>query len=137
MINSRDINDLHPKVQTLCKQFIEECNEAGITILITSTFRDIASQNRLFAQGRTLPGRIVTNARGGDSFHNYRVAFDFVPLVAGKAQWNDIPLFKRCGGIAKGVGLEWAGDWKRFKEYAHCQYTGSLTLSDFKQGKTL
>lgn len=136
MINSRKLEDLHPKVKTLCEQFIASCDKQGIDILITSTYRDGESQNELYSQGRTSPGRVVTNARAGQSYHNWRVAFDFVPLVFGKPAWNDIALFTKCGEIAESVGLEWAGRWKKFKELAHCQYTGGLTLQDFQQGKS-
>lgn len=137
MINSRNLNDLNPKVKVLCEKFISECKKQNIDVLITSTYRDAASQNALYAQGRTTPGKIVTNARAGQSFHNWRVAFDFVPIVSGKAQWNDIATFTKCGEIAESVGLEWAGRWKRFRELAHCQYTGGLRLADFQAGKTL
>jgi len=137
MINSRNLNDLNPKVKVLCEKFISDCKKQNIDVLITSTYRDAASQNALYAQGRTTPGKIVTNARAGQSFHNWRVAFDFVPIVSGKAQWNDIATFNKCGEIAESVGLEWAGRWKRFKELAHCQYTGGLRLADFQAGKTL
>jgi len=137
MINSRKLEDLHPKVAEMCKTFIQKGKEQGIDILITSTYRDNESQNALYAQGRTAPGKKVTNAKGGQSFHNWRVAFDFVPLVNGKAQWNNLTLFKKCGEIAKSQGLEWAGEWKSFKEYAHCQYTSGLSLKDFQDGKTI
>jgi peptidoglycan L-alanyl-D-glutamate endopeptidase CwlK len=137
MINSRSLDDLHPKVKEMCNLFISSCKKEGIDVIITSTYRDIESQNKLYAQGRTEPGKKVTNARGGQSFHNWRVAFDFVPIVSGKAQWNDTSLFKRCGDIAKSVGLEWAGDWKTFKERAHCQYTSGLSLKDLQNGKTI
>lgn len=137
MINSRNILDLEPEVQELCYKFIAECAKNGIDVIITSTYRDNESQAALYAQGRTTPGRKVTNAKPGNSFHNHRVAFDFCPIVAGKAAWNDGNLFIHCGRIAKEIGLDWAGDWKTFKEMAHCQYTGGLTLADFKAGKTL
>jgi peptidoglycan L-alanyl-D-glutamate endopeptidase CwlK len=137
MINSRNISDLNPKVSILCKKFIDTCKAAGIDILITSTYRDFESQNALYAQGRTAAGKIVTNAKAGQSFHNYKVAFDFVPIVNGKAVWNDVALFNVCGVIAEQCGLEWAGRWKKFKELAHCQYTGGLTLQDFQKGKTI
>ena len=137
MINSRKIEDLHPKVAAMCQEFIKKCDEQGIDILITSTYRDIESQNELYAQGRTKPGKIVTKAKGGQSFHNWRVAFDFVPLLNGKPAWNDTALFTRCGEIGESVGLEWAGRWARFKELAHFQYTNGLKLSDFQNGKTL
>lgn len=137
MINSRKLEDLHPKVAKMCQAFIDACHAKGIDVLITSTYRDAESQNALYAQGRTTPGNKVTNAKAGQSFHNYRVAFDFVPIVNGKAQWNDAGLFKRCGEIGESVGLEWAGRWKSFQETAHCQFTGGLTLADFQAGKTL
>jgi peptidoglycan L-alanyl-D-glutamate endopeptidase CwlK len=137
MINSRKLEDLHPKVKTMCERFIYSCTKHNIDVLITSTYRDAESQNALYAQGRSLPGKKVTNASAGKSFHNWRVAFDFVPLVNGKAMWNDTALFTQCGVIAESVGLEWAGRWTKFKELAHCQYTGGLTLADFQEGKTL
>lgn len=137
MINSRDIKELHPKVADLCQLFLDKCKEQGIDVIITSTYRDRESQQALYDQGRTKPGNIVTKAKPGQSFHNWRVAFDFVPVVNGKAQWKDASLFKRCGEIAKSIGLEWAGDWKSFKETAHCQYTSGLTLKDFQEGKNI
>lgn len=137
MINSRRLEDLYPRVAALCSAFVQKCAEEGIDILITSTYRDAESQDALYAQGRTTPGNKVTNAKAGQSWHNWRCAFDFVPMVNGKAQWNDTATFQRCGEIAESVGLEWAGRWKTFKELAHCQYTGGLTLADFQAGETL
>lgn len=135
MINSRNIGDLHPKVAAMATAFVEKCKEQGIDVLITSTYRDAESQNALYAQGRTTPGAKVTNAKGGQSFHNWKCAFDFVPLVNGKAQWDDAKTFEKCGIIGESLGLEWAGRWKSFKELAHLQYTGGLTLADFQAGK--
>jgi peptidoglycan L-alanyl-D-glutamate endopeptidase CwlK len=137
MVNSRSLSDLNPKVAALCSEFINSCKKHNIDIIITSTYRDKESQDVLYAQGRTLPGKKVTNAKGGQSFHNYHVAFDFVPIVGGKAQWNDVALFTKCGEIAESLGLEWAGRWVKFKEMAHCQYTNGLTLTDFQSGKSL
>jgi peptidoglycan L-alanyl-D-glutamate endopeptidase CwlK len=136
MINSRQIYDLHPIVQTLCNKFIAACEGAGIDIIITSTYRDFESQNALYAQGRTTAGKIVTNAKAGQSFHNFRVAFDFVPIVNGKAQWNDPALFTKCGGIGKLCGLEWGGDWKK-PDRPHLQYTQGLTFKDFQAGRDI
>lgn len=145
MINSRAISDLHPYVATLATLFVASCKSAGIDVILTSTHRDSESQNALYAIGRTVKGEnvtakkpmgdVVTNAKGGESIHNFRLAFDFCPIVNGKAQWNNTALFERCGKIAESVGLEWAGRWKSFREMAHCQATGGLTLSDLRAGK--
>lgn len=137
MKNSRDIKELHPKVASMAALFINKCKEKGIDILITSTYRDNESQNSLYAQGRTTAGKKVTNARAGQSFHNYRLAFDFVPIVNGKADWNNLKTFQKCGEIAESIGLEWAGRWKSFKELAHCQFTNGLTIADLQKGKSL
>jgi peptidoglycan L-alanyl-D-glutamate endopeptidase CwlK len=148
MINSRRLEDLHPKVMQMASEFVKEAKkELGIDILVTSTHRDNESQNALYALGRTAKGAnpkpskpmgdIVTNAKGGQSFHNYKVALDFAPLVNGKPAWNDTALFTKCGELAEKHGFEWAGRWKKFKELAHIQYTNGLTLADFQAGKTI
>ena len=137
MINSRNINDLHPKVAWLCLNLIDKCKQEGIDLLITSTYRDFEAQKALYAQGRTTPGRKVTRAKAGQSFHNYKVAFDFVPIVYGKAQWNDKALFNRIGIMGENLGLTWAGRWTEFPESVHFQLTNGLTIEDFQAGKTL
>lgn len=138
MINSRRVQDLHPKVATMAMLFIQECRLEGIDLLVTSTYRDMESQAALYAQGRTAPGKIVTKARPGQSLHNYRVALDVVPLRNGKPIWDTKdPVWQQIGELGKACGLEWAGDWKSFKEFPHFQYTGGLTLADFQKGITI
>jgi len=140
MINSRKIEDLHPKVADVCRKFMAACEAQDIDLVITSTYRDAESQNALYAQGRTKPGRIVTNAKAGQSWHNWKCAIDVVPLRNGKPVWGtvgkDLELWNKVGAIGESVGLEWAGRWKRFREFPHFQLTGGLTLADFQAGKT-
>jgi peptidoglycan L-alanyl-D-glutamate endopeptidase CwlK len=134
MISSRDLKDLHPKVKKMAEAFIAKCKAQGIDVLITSTFRDNESQTALYNQGRTAPGNRVTNARAGQSFHNYRVAFDFAPIKGGKIDWADTATFNKCGAIAKSVGLDWAGDWTgSMRELAHCQLRG-VTIAQLLAG---
>jgi len=135
MINSRKLEDLLPKVKAMAESFIEECDKQGIDVLITSTYRDNESQNALYNQGRTTPGKIVTNAKAGQSYHNYRCALDFVPLVNGKPNWNDTTLFTKCGVIAEACGFIWSGRWKgKLRELAHVQFTNGLKLADLQKG---
>lgn len=134
MLASRDIEMLEDPVKLRAQLFLKECEQQGIDVLITSTYRDYESQQVLYAQGRTVPGKKVTNAMPGYSYHNFRCAFDFVPLVNGKCVWDDVELFTRCGEVAESVGLEWAGRWSSFKELAHCQYTGGLSLEQMQAG---
>lgn len=142
MLNSRNIQDLNPKVGALAESLIKACKENGIDIIVTSTYRDNESQQALYNQGRTPESKakkesIVTNAKPGESYHNYRVAFDVVPIVNGKAVWSDNKIWAKIGQLGVDLGLEWAGNWKTFKEYPHFQYTNGLTLKDFQAGKTI
>lgn len=133
MISSRRIEDLRPDVQVLARAFVKKAAEANIDVLIYCTLRDNESQAALYAQGRTKPGRIVTNARPGESFHNYGVAFDCVPLVSGKAAWDDDKAYAQLGRIGEALGLEWAGRWTgKLREKAHFQFTGGKSLAALK-----
>jgi len=138
MINSRSLDDLLPLVRRRVEAFIKAAQASGIDLLVTSTYRDNESQNALYAQGRTTAGKIVTNAKAGQSFHNYRCAVDVVPIVAGKPRWDvKDDVWQTIGKLGKAQGLEWAGDWKRFKEYPHFQYTSGFTLAELKEGATI
>lgn len=130
MINSRKIDDLHPHVAKLCRRFVAECKkQLGIEILITSTYRDHESQAAIYAMGRTKPGKIVTYAKPGQSWHNHRLAFDWIPVVHGKATWNDARTIKKCQEIGISLGLE-SLDFER----VHFQARGGLTLAQVNRG---
>ena len=135
MIDSRNVKDLHPAARERAQAWLTASKKAGLDVMITCTYRDSEAQNRLYAQGRSKPGKIVTNARGGSSFHNWAVAWDFVVMRHGKPMWNDLKSFRAAGEIAEKLGCEWAGRWKTFKELAHIQFTGGLTLRDLRAGK--
>lgn len=152
---SRNLEDLHPIARDKFIAWDKECEANGIDVLIYCTYRSSAEQDELYKVGRTVKGvgvtskkpmgNTVTNAKGGQSLHQYKVAIDCVPLYNGKALWNgDLPstpqddkLYEKMAFIASKYGIEWAGNWKSFKEKAHFQYTGGLTLKDFQAGKTL
>ena len=139
MITSRDLKELSPAVRTRAEKFVADCEAEGIDLVVTCTYRDDEAQDALYAQGRTVKGIRVTNAKAGQSFHQFRVALDVVPMRNGKPVWNtsgeDGKLWKRVGAIGKSCGFEWAGDWKTFKEYPHFQYTAGLTLEQLRNGR--
>ena len=129
MIASRRIEDLRPDVAKLAIQFKAEAAKQGIDVLIYCTLRDDEAQAELYAQGRTKPGKIVTNARPGESWHNHAVAWDCVPLINGKAMWSDDVAYAKLGRIGEDLGLEWAGRWTgKLREKAHFQFTGGKTI---------
>ena len=134
---SRSLSDLAPLAREKCLRWIDGCKEIGIDVLVYCTYRDATEQDELYKQGRETPGRKVTNAKGGDSLHQYRCAWDAVPLKLGKPQWGDSEAYLKMGQVAEKLGIDWAGRWKSFRETAHFQFTNGLTLADFKAGKVL
>lgn len=124
---SRDLNDLRSDVRDKANNLLSKAKNLGIDVLVTCTYRSNEEQARLYAIGRTAPGRRVTNALPGESKHNNMeggdpasLAFDIVPLVAGKPMWDaSNPVWKVLGELGESVGLKWAGRWKRFKEFPH------------------
>lgn len=66
----------------------------------------------------------VTNATAGESMHNYGLAFDAVPLVGGKALWDDKEFYNEYGRLSTTAGFEWAGHWVTFPEMPHSQLPG-------------
>lgn len=138
------LSGLHPAVIAAATALIERCYTCGVPILITQGLRTAAEQEALYAQGRTKPGELVTNARGGYSYHNYGLAVDFALLLpdGSSVSWD----MKRDGDQdrtadwlevvkqAKAIGFEWGGDWTSFKDYPHFQLSFGLTLAALRAG---
>lgn len=139
---SRKIEDLDPAIRDKAELFLARCAEQGIQLLVTCTRRNRSEQTALYAQGRediskvnamrSIAGmaeiktlgenRIATNAKAGESLHNHGLALDVVPLEAGKPIWDSgHPVWQLIGAIGKTCGLEWGGEWKKFKEFPHFQ----------------
>lgn len=132
----KDVSLLLPKVREMTKTFLSKCKSAGYNVVITSTYRDEQEQSALYAQGRTSPGNVVTNAKFGDSMHNYKCAIDFAPVDAqGNIPWNDKKLFMKIADIGVSCGFEAGAYWTSFLDLPHLQYTAGYTLDDFKSNK--
>lgn len=121
---------LHPLVQRKAAELERLCGAQGFPIRITDTVRSCVAQDALYAQGRTKPGQIVTNARCGDSLHQYGVAFDIVFRNTG----YDGP-WEKVGALGEQLGLEWGGRWTSFPDRPHFQLLLGYSLADFKSGK--
>jgi peptidoglycan L-alanyl-D-glutamate endopeptidase CwlK len=118
-ISARRIKALHPRMRPLATRFLQEAKKQGINLRITAGLRTAAEQEALFQQGRTTPGAKVTNARAWQSYHNYGLAIDVVPMNAlNQPDWNSRE-WNRIGQIGKSVGLRWGGDFKSIVDRPH------------------
>jgi hypothetical protein len=78
-----------------------------------SGFRSVEEQDGIYAQGRTAPGNRVTNARGGQSWHNYGMAVDVVFHTAnGQPSWDEGMDWNALGALGTAQGLHWGGNWR-------------------------
>lgn len=86
-------------------------------LLITEGVRTKEQQQKLYAQGRTRPGKVVTWTL--DSKHITGDAVDVVPLVNNNIPWNDTLLFITMGKTILqvaddlGIKMRWGYDWDR------------------------
>lgn len=136
------IAKLHPSIRKEVTTIIEGCDKAltgKAKIRITQGLRTIEEQNLMYAQGRTLPGKKITNAKGGQSVHNYGFAVDICLIIDEKeASWdtakdwdNDkIADWYECVKIFAKYGWEWGGNWKTFKDLPHFD---KKNLNDWKK----
>lgn len=131
-MTDRSLDDLHPDLKILCLYWLDKCHAQSINAVVYFTWRSVSEQDALYAQGRTAPGKIVTNARGGQSKHNFTLpdgtpaskAFDFfIARPDGSENWDwQSPEWQGAISIGKGLGLQWGGDWTGgFKDYDHFQ----------------
>lgn len=127
-MTSRDIADLHPDMRPLCRQFLLLTSQENIPAFLTCTYRSVDDQNKLYAQGRSRAGKIITYAKGGESKHNFTIdgkpaskAFDIAIRGAiGELNWDaQSQPWQRAGAIGRELGLTWGGDFKRIKDYPH------------------
>lgn len=108
------LKQLHPIVrQSALDAYEEACDitPKGVHPFITETERSFKRSDELYAQGRTKPGSIVTNAHGGDSWHNYCLAIDFVILINGKMSWKVDENWMLVVACFKKHGWLWGADW--------------------------
>ncbi len=131
---------LLPLVDVLSYAFLKYAKTIGLDLRITSDYRSIDEQNKLYAQGRTTTGNIVTNAKGGESMHNFGVAFDIVDRKKGynlsEDEWRALRfIWRYITKMETGFFGDWGGDWKSFVDKPHFELTLGYSLKDFQTGK--
>ena len=148
-VTKERISKLHPSVREEVTKIINECNAnltARAQVRIAQGLRTFEEQADLYAQGRTKPGKKVTNAKAGQSIHNYGLAVDIVLIIDGKtASWDTVKDWDNdrvadwyeCVKIFAKYGWDWGGNWKTFKDLPHFEKKGYSwrTLSLAKRDK--
>jgi len=141
-ITLKRIDMLHPKLRVETHKMYDEMCKALIGRAMprfSYTLRTIKEQNELYQIGRTKAGAKVTNAKGGQSYHNYGMAFDLVLIIDTKiASWDTLKDFdgdkvsdwNECVAVAKSYGWEWGGDWVKFKDQPHFQKTFGKSIAE-------
>jgi peptidoglycan L-alanyl-D-glutamate endopeptidase CwlK len=114
------IAKLQPEVAPYARALVARASAVGIEAKVINGLRTYSEQDELFAQGRTKPGRRVTNAKGGESNHNFGIAFD-VGVFDDKAYLPESPAYDVLGAIGVELGLEWGGNWQGFVDKPHFQ----------------
>lgn len=130
-VTNERIEKLHPAVRGEVKKIIAECDSdlnGRAKIRVTQGLRTFTEQEKLYNQGRTTPGKKVTNAKAGQSIHNYGLAVDICLIIDGKdVSWetakdwdNDgVADWYECVKIFAKYGWDWGGNWKTFKDLPH------------------
>lgn len=129
------ISTLDPDVQELALSLLQECARKGLMLTVTQGRRTWQEQAQLYAQGRTVSGKRVTNAQPGTSWHNFGRAFDVAdmdnsPYDLGKpGAADDDALWEQIGEIGESLGLIWGGRFKSILDRPHFEHHGGLTLA--------
>lgn len=137
--SERNIRTLHLDAQKAARIFLAAFATAAYNVRIISGNRTYAEQDMIYAQGRTRPGKIVSNAKGGQSNHNFAIAWDIGIFVDGK-YLPESPLYKEAAPIALAAttGVEWGGHWTK-PDRPHYQLVTGKTMDEvralFEKGK--
>ena len=132
------LKGVHPQ---LVKLMTEAVKESPYDFSITQGLRTAAYQNSLYQQGRTTPGKIVTNCDGFKNKSNHQAKADgyghaidiFICGVVENGQYRKfttqegydnkkiLAVSNHIKEIAQklGIAIKWGGDWSKFKDFPH------------------
>ena len=130
---SNSISSLNSYVAKLAIKFIDRAKANNLEVRILTTFRSWDEQDKLYAQGRNAPGNIITNTKGGASYHNWGLAFDVVLFENGVIS-HDLRKYTKMGKLGRQVGLKWGGNFKDIVDLSHFQYTFGLSTQTLLEG---
>jgi peptidoglycan L-alanyl-D-glutamate endopeptidase CwlK len=135
---SMKIDTLEPDFKVVVEKMISQLYVMGIHCVVTSARRTIAEQNKLYDQGRTKPGNIVTKAKGGQSAHNFGLAVDLCPLDKEKDLWWNAPddVWNAMHRVGEQFGLRCGYDFTTIKDSPHFEAANwKAAQAEWKAGR--
>lgn len=129
-ISEARLGEVHPKLSELMHKMAEMLKLENIDIHITQALRTWAEQDALYAQGRVNPGKRVTNAKGGESYHNFGLAVDVCPFTPlGQPIWDENqPCWPRLVSVGEALGMFPGAKFSK-PDRPHFQLTGRFPES--------
>lgn len=123
-LSEQKLGDVHPELARRVRRFADLCEKNGLEIRVTCGLRPYPAQDALYQQGRTIPGKLVTNAKAGYSAHQFGYAIDVVPgsETFGKftADWDGLGIaWKQVLMLGKQCNLSEGADWRAFPDRPH------------------
>jgi len=103
------LDGVHPAMAAKLRGLIANAHAKGLDIKLHEGMRSFERQNELYKQGRSKPGNKVTNAKGGQSYHNYGLSVDVV--FHGSKPYGEEHDWTKLGEAGEAAGLAWGGHW--------------------------
>jgi peptidoglycan L-alanyl-D-glutamate endopeptidase CwlK len=120
-MSERSIRSLQPRAQEAARRFLTRLLDAGISARLLSGTRTYAEQEALYRKGRFgNPPPRVTKARGGQSNHNFGLAWD-IGIFRDGAYVTALTPYREAAEFGVSPELEWGGHWKTFVDLPHYQ----------------
>lgn len=128
-ISELRLSEVCPTLASKIGQLSDALIAQGTAIRVTDGLRSWNKQSQLYQQGRSTPGKIVTNAPPGFSWHEFGLAVDLVPMDP-LPDWNEAhPVWQIMIAAAKSIGLYSGSQFVHIKDEPHVQLTGTYPVT--------
>ena len=137
-VSETRLGEVYPGLADKVRKMAQMLETEGIDIRVTQSLRLWAEQEALYAEGRTTPGQIVTNAQPGYSWHQFGLAVDVAPLTPQGPDWNiGHPVWARIVAVGTSLGLDSGAGWRSFPDWPHFQLTGRFPATPDDEARTI
>lgn len=122
-------DDCHPDIVEFERVFIRALRKIDVPMFAQCMLRGAQDQNAAFVKG-------TSNARAGQSPHNYGLAVDIIHSTRAwdlsHMAWQTVGHVGKELAVRKGIDIEWGGDWDNPWDPAHWQLAHWRRLKDWR-----